>query len=249
MFPPKLFKLFHNKDILFKAIAYKNNLKEMIYKIEGNLKHYGAIGYTVEAQYGIKPNNSKKSDFNNKELKTVKNLNPNSIVKLCSRKINNGYEFVENYGKKHSKYDITVLNCTLRTTKASFVYKKNYLKIKLDRKTKKVYLVANDNVLYDNYLTFEEIYIACEEKLKNIQIEGIIKHNDFEFSKDGIYLYTNVIYDRIIDLIENGSISICIECGVYNSGPNIGKRHDHGCPIKIKFKDISKIYKNKEILA
>lgn len=58
-----------------------------------------------------------------------------------------------------------------------------------------------------------------------------------EFYYEQAYLVEGFSADKIINLIENGSIYVDLRIGQYHGGKNEGKTHDHGTGFRIKEKD------------
>ena len=58
-----------------------------------------------------------------------------------------------------------------------------------------------------------------------------------QFLFDSAYLVEGFSAEKIIDLLNAGSIYVDLRIGQYHGGRNDGKTHDHGTGLRIKEKD------------
>ena len=57
----------------------------------------------------------------------------------------------------------------------------------------------------------------------------------------------DLTFSKFIDLVEQGIIVYDIRLGVYSSGKNAGKPHDHGSGFRVLKNNIPKVFKVEEI--
>jgi hypothetical protein len=55
----------------------------------------------------------------------------------------------------------------------------------------------------------------------------------------------DIDFNEFLKILESGSIQFDIRIGVYKSGKNYGKPHDHGSGFRIKKESLYGLYKNK----
>lgn len=75
------------------------------------------------------------------------------------------------------------------------------------------------------------------------------KENDIDycyFSKANIFY--DFCFEKFLEQIEKGNIQFDIRIGVYNSGKNYGKTHDHGSGFRIKKEFFNNLYSSNEEL-
>ena len=60
------------------------------------------------------------------------------------------------------------------------------------------------------------------------------------------FIYYNFDFQKFLTEIENGNIQFDIRIGVYNSGRNYGKTHDHGSGFRVKRENFQNLYSSFE---
>ncbi len=125
------------------------------------------------------------------------------------------------------------------------------MKLKVDRRHKKLDLVIND--LKDKNLSiiswdFETLKKAST-KIKNLflvfaETKTVNKKNQYHFTSGEIY--KDFVFEKFLKEIEKGGVMFDIRIGVYNSGKNYGKTHDHGSGFRVKAKNFKNLYKTYE---
>ena len=112
-----------------------------------------------------------------------------------------------------------------------------YLQIR-DANTKEI---VNDEI----YWSFSVLSKALERKLSKIAIlYGDEKdENGKHYVKyTSMKIIENLTLDKLIKSIEDGKLFIDIRIGVYASGKNAGKTHDHGTAFRMHLKDLLELY-------
>lgn len=127
------------------------------------------------------------------------------------------------------------------------------MKLKVDRQNKKLDLVIND--LKDKNLSivswdFETLKKASSKMtdlfLVFAEIKTENKKNQYHFTEGEIY--KDFDFDKLLKEIEKGGIMFDIRIGVYNSGKNYGKIHDHGSGFRVKAANFKNLYDSYETI-
>ncbi len=210
------------------------------------------MGNVFEDLIGVKENNLKASDYEEFEIKT-KNKESGALVSLFGYSIdsfkNVNTEIREKYGVKDAKTYNKIFNSTIKFSDWN-THRGGY-NFKLDYSNDKLYLRVMDNIkkyMVDNdkyYWNVQKI-IFLFSKIKNCcYVEGEIdkKNKIVKFNKMSIY--KNADIDLFWSLLNNDDIVVDFRIGVYKSGKNEGKTHDHGTGFRIKKNKIECLYKEK----
>lgn len=218
----------------------------------------GGIGNTFEDLIGVAENNKKGADFKGFEIKSKRLFN-SSYVSLFTKspdnpKGANSYlreTFGEIRDEKHS--DKKKLYASVFGHRTSKVYLKYKVKLKVDRRNKKLNLVIND--LKDRNLSivswsFETLKKAAS-KMKDLFLvfadtKTENKKNYYHFTQGEIY--KDFDFEKFLKEIEKGGIMFDIRIGVYNSGKNYGKTHDHGSGFRVKAENFKNLYDTYETI-
>ncbi len=216
----------------------------------------GGIGNTYEDLLGVIENNLKEADYLGFEIKS-KRKNNSSYISLFSKspsfpKGANSY-LREKYGEVRdpSHPDRKKLNTSVFGNRYTTVYGKYKMKLEINYNEKRLYLniYSLDEKLIENiYWTFEDLKKASS-KMKDLMLVFAetkkIKDETF-FHYNNAEIYKNFLFEKFLKSIENGSIMFDIRIGVYNSGKNVGKTHDHGSAFRIKKEDFKNLYEKYE---
>ncbi len=206
------------------------------------------LGNTFEDLIGKKEDNLSVADFGDIEIKSHR-ISTNSKVSLFS-KSPNGRGVNSNLRKKYGQVDddgYTVLNVCVSTTEYS-QYKDEYkFKLEVDDDAKKIWLLVKDkngNVVEDKnigekngiFWEFKKIENVIDKKIKNIAIvygeeKTEEKVHKVKFTK--IVFIMNITFDNVIKKIKSGDLYLELRLGVYKSGKNMGKNHDHGSAFRM----------------
>lgn len=216
----------------------------------------GGIGNTFEDLLGVEENNKKEADFKGFEVKSHRLLN-SSYVSLFTKspdnpKRANSY-LRENFGeiRDENHSDKKKLYASVFGHRASIIYSKYKMKLKVDRSNNKLHLIIND--LKDKNLStvswdFETLK-KSSTKMKDLflvfaDIQNVYKKNKYHFTAGEIYF--DFDFEKFLKEIEKGGIMFDIRIGVYNSGKNYGKTHDHGSGFRVKAKNFKNLYRTYE---
>lgn len=228
-----------------------NNIKQMGW-IPAHRRGNTGIGKTFEDLLDKKEDNLSLPDFKDIEIKSQRN-ETNSMITLFTKSpdypVGVNTFLRENFGNISSKYDnMKILHTTINANYFNTHISGNNFKIQVDRKLQRLVLqVQNSNtkeIIYENaYWSFNNIQKALEHKLKYIAIVGAdekLENSKNYFKFTDIMLITGITLEKFLEALENGDIFVDIRIGVYNTGKNKGKTHDHGTGFRIKLDNLLK---------
>lgn len=216
-------------------------------------KNYGAIGIKIEQLLNINTNNFEIPDYNGIEIKTKKSILTTTITLFSASPDSYLYEIK----RLHSLYaypyknnpNFKVLNKTIIQGRLTYIYNGIYFTLKVDKQNERVLLIVLNSELIiidsNTHWSFSLLKEKLERKLKYL----CYIHADTFYSNSQLYAkYKNDNYyrlksfDKFIELIENGKISITFRIGVFNTGTKKGQIHDHGTVFSIEEKNIEKLF-------
>lgn len=209
-----------------------------------------AIGNAFEDILGLTENNFREADFHGIEFKAQR-ASSTALMTLFTKSPTypRGVNSVlrELYGVEDEERDSKkILHTTIsgyreNTHRGGFGYK-----ARVDKKEELVHLEIRDlntNKLEDLevYWSFNDIAKALEKKLKTIAI----LHGDEKVENGQRYvrftkmnIITGLTLEKMIKALEKGDLYIDIRIGVYGSGKNIGKTHDHGTGFRMYLENL-----------
>ena len=210
----------------------------------------GGAGNTLETLLGVRENNKKLPDYNGIELKTQRSMT-SSVVSLFSKSPTGPEKantiLKERYGESRNGSVGKKLYASIRGSKGAQVYDKYDFSMRVDRRSKKIWLQIVDqmgNTDKEVYWTFQDIKIAAS-KLNELalfiydekKIDGILCFNYFQ-----IYCYSGFNIDEFLNLIQKGKIQFDLRIGEHHTGANTGRTHDHGSGFRINKDDLKLLY-------
>lgn len=220
-------------------------------------KSDGLLGNIFEDLFGISENNDNSSDYFEYEFKTKKNES-NSLISLFNMTIktfrNVNTTIRESYGVVDNSSGKKIFNSTISGDKWN-THRGGYgFKIDAPVNSDKVYLkikdLANELEIDNNrYFWFKkDIVKNLENKIKNCcYFEGEIDENKKMVKFNKLKVLENIDQNNFCKLLESGDIKIDFRIGVYKTGKNKGKTHDHGTAFRIKKNKIHEIFKDIEL--
>ncbi len=236
--------------ILFKIIKSKG----WIHYDRTQGKSDGILGNVFEDLIGVKENNIKGADYGSYELKTKNNYSSANLVSLfgyCIDSIPSANTVIrEKYGAIEEKSYKKIFNSTIKYSEWN-THRAGH-NFKLDKGEDKLYLRIKETIT--NYLVDDDkFYWRINEiekrffKIKNIcYVEGEINKAEKMVKFTKMTFYDNANMEAFWKLVKNDDIVMDFRIGVYKSGPNEGKSHDHGTGFRIKANKIPLLFKNKE---
>lgn len=210
----------------------------------------GGAGNTFETLMGIRENNRDIADWNGWELKTKKDLSSTMITlftKTPTSKNKDAY-LADLYGVPDKDYpSIKRFETRVCADKWLSYYGNVELKLEIDEKKKRIYLLSRhiniNNVDKSICWTFEDIK-KCLKKIENIVvIDFKTKDGKKFFHYDFAQIYSSFKgLGGFLELLKEGVVVYENRVGVYHSGKNAGKRHNHGGAFRINPKKIGNLY-------
>jgi len=220
-------------------------------------KNDGGAGNTFEEHLGVAENNKRDPDFDNFEVKTkklfLKSTSPISLFTKSPTFPEGGDDYMRrNWGVPDSNYpDVLCFRTSLFAHRWSTAYGTSKLKVEVDRKRERVYLVKADldGRVIDRtiYWSFDDIKSGAR-KLENLfLVDALVKEIDgklhFKYVSATAYL-EYVGNTDFIELLEQGVIQYDNRLGVYGAGTKReGKPHNHGGGFRIKKKNVGQLYR------
>lgn len=216
------------------------------------------LGNTFEDLIGKEEDNKSKADFKGIELKSHRTVTT-SMVSLfsktpCYPKGVNTY-LRETYGVVEDGFGKRVLNTTISGNRFNTHRGGHGFKATVDREKRRIYLQICDT--QSGKIIDDEIYWSfsiLEEALINKLARIAILYGDEKQEQGKRYVRFNkmvliegITLDCLLKAIEQGKLYIDIRIGVYASGKNIGKTHDHGTAFRMHLEDLLESYGNIEV--
>lgn len=214
------------------------------------------IGKTFEDLMGVSENNLPGCDLHGYEIKsqrinsasyitlfTKSPTHPRGINAILRDKFGTPYDDNPSLKRLHTSMFANSYN----TYKGEYSFKliheplEEKIYIGVFKNTNKELL---DKTAYYTYKEFQKIFDTKLKRLFLVLAESIKIDKIEHFKYKDIYLYYNPSISEFLKLIDQGLIMYDIRIGVYRSGKNIGKSHDHGSGFRIKRENIHKLYKN-----
>lgn len=228
--------------------------------IESKRIHDTGIGKTFEDLIGVVENNNLLADYQDiLELKSSRELSKSMVTLFTKaptypKKINSILR--EKYGQPDPKAgNMKTVHTTFSAIKFNSFFNKYGFKLEVDENNKKIFIVIKDlrnNDIEDLevYYDFDVIKKIVEKKCDYIAyIEAETKKKDgrefFNFKK--AVLLSNLTFEKFIKFVKQGLILYDIRIGVYRSGKNKGKTHDHGSGFRVLKNNIDRIFNIEEI--
>lgn len=135
----------------------------------------------------------------------------------------------------------------------SIVYEKYKMKLELNYTERKLYLRIFDlhDILLDSVFWTFEVLEKASKKMKSLMLvlaDTKIENNQQQYHYNKAEIYENFNFESFLKNIENGGIMFDIRIGVYNSGKNVGKTHDHRSGFRVKLENFKNLYETFEEL-
>ena len=225
--------------------------------IESHRFHNTGIGKTFEDVLNIVENNKQEVDYLDElELKSSRELS-GSMVTLFTKSPSHpqgaNTELRLKFGKEEN--GLKILHTTISGDKFNTFLGKYGFKLEIDEEGRRIYILIkdlkNDTLLdFECYYDFDELKKIIKKKCKNIVfVTAKIRRDEgresFHFQK--ALSLTGLSFNKFLHGIKEGMILYDIRIGVYRSGKNEGKTHDHGSGFRIKKSRMKEIFDISEI--
>ena len=222
--------------------------------------HNTGIGKTFEESVGVIENNSQDVDYKGYlEIKSKRALSESMLTLFTKSpsypKKANTY-LRENFGtEEDNDPTLKILHTTISHTCYNTYKGKLGFKLEINYENKKIYikikdLETKDIINYEVYYSFDDLEKIIEKKCKNIAFISAEhkKVNGEEYFKfTSAKLLTGMNFDKFLEAVEEGIIVYDIRIGVYKTGKNKGKTHDHGSGFRIKKNKIEEFFNVEEL--
>lgn len=211
------------------------------------------IGYTFETLIGKKADNSPLPDFGKFEIKCMRKFSKQKIHLFCltpdGGTPNPIKEILNNLGyPSKSDSNFLVFNTCFNAFEYTYIglYKKVTLYV--NRRDKRVEFIAfkNSKKIHLNiFWTFEKLEKRLSDKLSYL---CIVKAETKKIEDDEYFLYNYIAFykfkgfEKFINLLESGKISVGLQIGYYKSKNRYGEIHDRGTSFSIQCDDIELLY-------
>jgi len=209
------------------------------------------IGKTFEDYLGVDENNLKDPDFEGYEIKSHRKSS-NSFVTLFTKspttpnKANSLLR--ERFGTPEGKLNVKTIRTSVFSNKWNSYNRSYAFKIVVNENTKTIDLIRKkingSKSIVECSWTFSEVKSAFS-KLKSlffVTAEREKKHVHEYFHFTNATIFSKPSFAKLVQLINEGRIMVDIRLGVYSSGKNKGKAHDHGIGFRIKSNDLKLLY-------
>ena len=201
------------------------------------------IGKTLEDLLDIAENNIQGPDFGNYELKSARKDSTSMLTLITkspdTRSANSVLRL--RYGYSSDAYDNNekVLHSTLNAVNFTQIANTGH-RLKVTPIEDKIF-IEDENGLTDIYWSVDILKRQLNKKLGNrflyVKADSHGMGADEQFLFESAYLVEGFSSEKIIDLLNRGSIYVDLRIGQYHGGKNNGKTHDHGTGLRIKEKD------------
>lgn len=230
-----------------------NSIRNMNY-VKSINNYNSGVGLTFEKLLGKEVDCFSMPDFEGIEIKTKVNnsktpinlfkLTPNGSDFFETKRILDLYGYYQNKNSKNKVFNATI------TANKLYKLRQNYFSLKLDyAKNRLIFLVFNKQKELIDDSSFWELSKIENVLLRKMKTLALINANQKIINKQKFFWYYDIkIYELIgfekfLELLENGKISITFSIDFFKSGKRIGKFHDHGTNFGIYIKDIEKLFK------
>jgi len=250
-----------SKTDLEESLEYlQDKLKE--YKgiwVESSRSHDTGIGHTFEEKILEKvEDNLADPDLAALEIKSQR-MNSSSKMTLFTKApvypLRANTYIRDNFGVDDEVYPSKIIHTSFFGNRISH-YKGEYgFKLEANDNEQKLYLRIFDreNNIIDTeiYWTYTVLSDILSQKIHNI---GFVEAKTKKENGNEYFMYKkltilmNPSIENFIENINNGTIQFDIRIGVYRSGKNQGKPHDHGSGFRISKKDFPKLFETVEVI-
>lgn len=233
-----------------KIIEEFNRIKALGFIKSKRLNDTG-IGKTFEDYLGVDENNLKDPDFVGFEVKSHRKTS-NSYVTLFTKSPTSPQKansiLREKFGTPEGKLKVKTIRTSVFSSKWNTYNKSTAFKLVINDKTKTIDLVSKKidgtKITTECSWSFKEVksaflklkslfFVTAEKEKKRV-------HEYFYYTSATIFNRPN--FENLLKLIEEGKIMVDIRLGVYSSGANKGKAHDHGTGFRIKSNHLKSLY-------
>lgn len=212
------------------------------------------VGRTFEHLLGIKNNCLEFPDYGGIEIKTkasdrygelsLFNCTPIGATEYEIARLKNKYGYPD---REYKKYKVlsALANC-IEKTKVGIFYK---FQLKIDKTHRKLILLVfnlKDQLLDDSTFwpldLIEARFMGKCSTLAFINAKKDYKYGKRMFFYDNLRIMTIKDFDKFINLLEKGIITVNFKIGIFKTPDNFGKIYDHGTAFKIDEKNLEMLF-------
>ncbi len=219
---------------------------------------YSGVGFTFEKLIGKKDINENFPipDFLGIEIKTIRFYSKRNI-KLFHCEPDGKYIFENErlrnkYGIKSKKFNCKILN--LKSSGYPCKFRNYFVCLEVNYQEKNIYLnFFNEEKLIDNqtFWSFDLLKEKIELKLNYLAlIKAYYKeiNNIDHYRYAFLTIYKKIDFNKFLQAIKNGYITIKFNINIYSTGKNAGKIHNHGTEFIINELYLKELYEEYEII-
>jgi len=231
----------------FKSIKNQGWIKS---KRPGNC----GIGYTFESLIGKEEDNFSFPDYEGIEIKTTNQFGKERI-NLFSATPDGDFLYpikrvIEKLGYPDKDYpEFKVFNMNVSAKEYTFLGNLKKIKLYVNKDLEKIELLAfdknNKKIDVDVSWSFNMIKTKLHVKLRYLavvmaQVKKSKGSDYFYYNK--LYFYSLRGFDRFLELVESGEITVSFKVSIFKKGPKTGKMHDRGTAFTIDKSSLSKLF-------
>jgi len=227
-------------------------------KNKGYVKSYRSsdtgIGKTLESLLRIEENNDPGPDFGPIEIKSKRYYSVSYVTLFTQsptypKKIN--LLLKEKYGFPDSEFPhIKCLRTSFFTYFNTFKNKWGF-RFRPDDSERRLYIEIKDlesdkiedTLIYYDYSVLEERVNEKLNFLAFVQANRRKNNGVEEFKYTNCKLFYKCEFETFLELLKNDKVMYDIRMGVYRSGSNKGKKHDHGSAFRVKKENLPSFFK------
>lgn len=204
--------------------------------------HDTGIGKTLEDLLGIKENNLRVPDVGKIELK-AKRIKSESMLTIATkspepRGVNKQLFEKLKYKDEEGCYCLhsTVYGSRSNPQGLRVALENNRLVLKNKKRIEAYWPIS----IFDDVLKSKSDKIMLV--FANVKGKKLTKNEKFHYTE--AYLLSGLSINKFTSAIKKNKLKIDIRIGVYRSGKNKGKYHDHGTGFRINKRDFLKLFNN-----
>lgn len=236
------------------------NLKNEFNKIKAKgwikslYKGTGGIGLTFEKLLNKEIENFEIPDYQGIEIKTHWSFSKSYTTLFNATPDGKELFEIKRLRNKYGYPDRELKNCKILYGSVSAIEKKfigiqYQYQLYVDKSQKRIYLNIYDkrNNLIDNdtYWSFDMLEEKLRRKLTTLAYVKALKktiNKEEYFKYVSITFYQLKNFETFIELIEDGTIIINFNVGIFRNGNKKGEIYDHGTGIRIDSKNLNKLF-------
>lgn len=227
--------------------------------VESHRKHDTGIGKTFEDLIGIVENNNYLADYQDVlELKASRALSGSMLTLFTKAPQPRGVNTVlrETYGNPDPKADgLKTIHTTFSALKFNNFINKWGFKLDINREEERIYILVKnletgqieDIEIYYDFDTIRQIIENKCRYIAHINAKSDKSGENEKFKFNECKLLSGLTFDKFIKLMEDGIILYDIRIGVFRSGRQKGKTHDHGSGFRFKKNNLDLIFNVEEL--